>query len=81
MDVLTAKRPKRQAVELPLLSQSRQGDMACQCLYVRKHVLPTGRAHIEPPSKQGPRAAPLAELYARACWSLAVQAGMHKQDS
>lgn len=39
MEAQPTKRSKGQTVELPPLSQSRQGDMACQCLYVRKHVL------------------------------------------
>jgi len=39
MEAQPTKRSKGQTVELPPLSQSRQGDMACQCLYVRKHVV------------------------------------------
>jgi hypothetical protein len=27
------------ASTIPPLSQSRQADMACQCLYIRKHVI------------------------------------------
>ncbi|MCI0624694.1 MAG: PD-(D/E)XK nuclease family protein, partial [Acidobacteria bacterium] len=39
MDKQARKASKGQTVELPPLSQSRQGDMACQCLYFRKHVI------------------------------------------
>lgn len=39
MNAQPTKGSKDQAVELPPLSQSRQGDMACQCLYVYKHVV------------------------------------------
>ena len=36
---------------LPPLSQSRHGDMACQALYVRKHVHGTGIAETEPAAR------------------------------